>query len=121
MTSNECLRVGQQAPDFTATAVFDQDFKEVTLSQYKGKYVVLFFYPFDFTFVCPTEICNFSDNRWLPRGRIKNYVSSSNPFEAPESWINAGCAGDIPSIPAACNSKASHERHDIHALTPHWV
>mgnify|MGYP005643681209 FL=1 len=55
------LRVGQQAPDFTATAVVDQEFKEITLSQYRGKYVVLFFYPLDFTFVCPTEITAFSD------------------------------------------------------------
>lgn len=37
---------------FKATAVFDQEFVDVSLSQYKGKYVVLFFYPLDFTFVC---------------------------------------------------------------------
>lgn len=55
------IRVGQQAPDFTATAVFDQEFQTVQLSQYRGKYVVLFFYPLDFTFVCPTEITAFSD------------------------------------------------------------
>lgn len=55
------LRVGQQAPDFTATAVVDQDFKAVKLAEYRGKYVVLFFYPLDFTFVCPTEITAFSD------------------------------------------------------------
>ncbi|MBP0020818.1 MAG: peroxiredoxin [Cyanobacteria bacterium SBLK] len=56
-----CLRVGQPAPDFTATAVFDQEFKTLKLSDYRGKYVVLFFYPLDFTFVCPTEIIAFSD------------------------------------------------------------
>ena len=61
MTSNECLRVGMQAPDFSATSVVDQEFKDITLSQYRGKYVVLFFYPLDFTFVCPTEITAFSD------------------------------------------------------------
>ena len=55
------IRVGQQAPDFTATAVFDQEFQKIQLSQYRGKYVVLFFYPLDFTFVCPTEITAFSD------------------------------------------------------------
>jgi peroxiredoxin (alkyl hydroperoxide reductase subunit C) len=55
------LRVGQQAPDFTATAVVDQEFKTIKLSDYRGKYVVLFFYPLDFTFVCPTEITAFSD------------------------------------------------------------
>lgn len=56
-----CLRVGQVAPDFTATAVVDQEFKTIKLSDYRGKYVVLFFYPLDFTFVCPTEITAFSD------------------------------------------------------------
>lgn len=57
-----CLRVGQAAPDFTATAVVDQEFKTIKLSDYRGKnYVVLFFYPLDFTFVCPTEIIAFSD------------------------------------------------------------
>ena len=61
MTTNECLRVGMQAPDFSATAVVDQEFKDIKLSQYRGKYVVLFFYPLDFTFVCPTEITAFSD------------------------------------------------------------
>jgi peroxiredoxin 2/4 len=57
----ECLRVGTTAPDFTATAVYDQEFKEIKLSNYRGQYVVLFFYPLDFTFVCPTEITAFSD------------------------------------------------------------
>jgi peroxiredoxin (alkyl hydroperoxide reductase subunit C) len=58
---SECLRVGQAAPDFTATAVVDQEFKDIKLSGFRGKYVVLFFYPLDFTFVCPTEITAFSD------------------------------------------------------------
>ena len=44
--------VGLPAPEFTATAVVDQEFKEINLSDYRGKYVVLFFYPLDFTFVC---------------------------------------------------------------------
>jgi len=63
MTSpmEDCLRVGQPAPDFTATAVYDQEFKTIKLSDHRGKYVVLFFYPLDFTFVCPTEVTAFSD------------------------------------------------------------
>lgn len=61
MTTEGCLRVGQEAPGFTATAVFDQEFKTVKLSDYRGQYTVLFFYPLDFTFVCPTEIIAFSD------------------------------------------------------------
>ncbi|MEM9772530.1 MAG: peroxiredoxin [Cyanobacteria bacterium P01_D01_bin.73] len=55
------LRVGQPAPDFTAIAVIDQEFQSIQLSDYRGKYVVLVFYPLDFTFVCPTEIAAFSD------------------------------------------------------------
>jgi peroxiredoxin (alkyl hydroperoxide reductase subunit C) len=48
------------APDFTATTVMpDNSIAELTLSDYQGKYVVLFFYPLDFTFVCPTEIIAF--------------------------------------------------------------
>jgi peroxiredoxin (alkyl hydroperoxide reductase subunit C) len=56
-----CTLVTKTAPDFTATAVlpdnsFDEGFK---LSSYRGKYVLLFFYPLDFTFVCPSEIIAF--------------------------------------------------------------
>jgi len=55
------VQVTQQAPDFTATAVMpDNSFKaDFSLSDFKGKYVVLFFYPLDFTFVCPSEIIAF--------------------------------------------------------------
>merc|ERR1712044_41769 len=56
-------KIGSQAPDFSTTAVVNGDFVEnFSMSQFKGKYVVLFFYPLDFTFVCPTEIIAFSDN-----------------------------------------------------------
>jgi peroxiredoxin (alkyl hydroperoxide reductase subunit C) len=52
--------VTQEAPDFTAQAVMgDNTFEELKLTSYRGKYVVLFFYPFDFTFVCPSEIIAF--------------------------------------------------------------
>ncbi|XP_075715213.1 peroxiredoxin-2 [Rhinoderma darwinii] len=53
--------IGKPAPDFQATAVVNGEFKELKLSDYRGKYVVLFFYPLDFTFVCPTEIVAFSE------------------------------------------------------------
>ena len=54
--------VGRQAPAFTGGAWNGKDIKSISLSNYTGKWVVLFFYPMDFTFVCPTEICNFSDS-----------------------------------------------------------
>lgn len=54
--------VQNEAPEFKATTVMgDGSIKEIKLSEYKGKYVVLFFYPLDFTFVCPTEIIAMSD------------------------------------------------------------
>uniref|UniRef100_H2Y9R2 Thioredoxin-dependent peroxide reductase, mitochondrial n=1 Tax=Ciona savignyi TaxID=51511 RepID=H2Y9R2_CIOSA len=53
--------VTQPAPDFKGTSVINGEFKEICLKDYLGKYLVLFFYPLDFTFVCPTEIISFSE------------------------------------------------------------
>ncbi|CAH0479642.1 unnamed protein product [Peronospora belbahrii] len=55
------LTIRKPAPNFISDAVVHGKFKKITLSDYIGQYVVLFFYPMDFTFVCPTEICAFSD------------------------------------------------------------
>jgi peroxiredoxin 2/4 len=56
-----CTLVTQEAPDFTAEAVLpDNTFGQIKLSALRGKYVVLFFYPLDFTFVCPSEILAFN-------------------------------------------------------------
>lgn len=63
--------VTKEAPNFNATAVMpDNSFKEIELKDYRGKYVVLFFYPLDFTFVCPTEIIEF--NRKLEEFKSRN-------------------------------------------------
>ena len=61
MSTKNFLQVGDKAPGFSATAVYEQEFKQVNLSDYLGKYLILLFYPLDFTFVCPTEIVAFSD------------------------------------------------------------
>merc|ERR1712168_314990 len=53
--------ITKPAPQFSGIAVVGGQFKQVALSDYKGKYVVFFFYPLDFTFVCPTEIIAFSE------------------------------------------------------------
>jgi len=55
------VKIGSPAPSFSAGAVVDGEITKIDLAQYKGKYVVLLFYPKDFTFVCPTEIIAFSD------------------------------------------------------------
>ncbi len=94
--------VSTEAPDFTATAVmpdntFKDDFK---LSDYRGKYVCLFFYPLDFTFVCPSEIIAF--NKQLEAFKSRNVevigVSTDSHFSH-WAWknteVNNGGIGDI--------------------------
>src|ERR1700745_2846565 len=56
------LKVGAMAPDFKAKSYTAGKFKDVSLSDYQGKWVCLFFYPLDFTFVCPTEIKSFAQH-----------------------------------------------------------
>lgn len=88
------------APSFTATAVIDGEFKTISLSDYKGKYVVLFFYPMDFTFVCPTEIVAFSD-RYEEFKKINCEVigASCDSHFTHLAWINTprntGGLGDM--------------------------
>src|ERR1044072_8517909 len=53
-------RVGDRAPEFSAKGFFQGSVKEYSLSSFKGKWLVLFFYPADFTFICPTEVAGFS-------------------------------------------------------------
>jgi len=54
------IKVGQPAPEFILEAVYNNQFKKISLKDYQDKWIVLFFYPLDFTFVCPTEITEFS-------------------------------------------------------------
>lgn len=66
-----CVSITKEAPNFKAQAVLeDNSFKEIELASYRGKYVVLFFYPLDFTFVCPSEIIAF--NKKLDQFRERN-------------------------------------------------
>ena len=54
------IRINEQVPDFETKAFHDNKIKKVKLSDYKGKWVVVFFYPADFTFICPTELHEFA-------------------------------------------------------------
>jgi len=66
-----CDLVTKEAPDFAAQAAMpDNTFSELKLSSYRGKHVVLFFYPLDFTFVCPSEIIAF--DKALDKFKEKN-------------------------------------------------
>lgn len=59
--TNFATLVGSRAPDFTAHSFHQNKFKQIRLSALKGKWVVIAFYPGDFTFICPTELSRFAD------------------------------------------------------------
>jgi peroxiredoxin 2/4 len=82
--------VNKPAPDFTAPAVVNKEFQDITLSSFRGKKnVVLFFYPLDFTFVCPTELHAFQEK--LKEFKAKNTevlaVSVDSKFSH-LAWLN---------------------------------
>lgn len=82
--------VGKQAPDFIAKAVVNGDIKEnFKLSDFRGKYVLFFFYPLDFTFVCPTEIHAFQEK--LDQFRKLNcevIACSTDSHFSHAAWLN---------------------------------
>lgn len=103
-------RVGEPAPDFTATAVVDGRFQEVTLSAYRGKNVVLFFWPLDFTFVCPTEICAFADavERFAERNAVLLGVSTDSEYTHLAWQQQSRERGGIGPIPFPMISDRDH-------------
>jgi peroxiredoxin (alkyl hydroperoxide reductase subunit C) len=112
--------VTKQAPDFTATAVMgDNSFKEdFKLSDYQGKYVILFFYPLDFTFVCPSEIIAF--DKALDKFKAKNCevigVSVDSQFTH-WAWkntpVNDGGIGNIQYPLVADLDKSISRRYGV--------
>ncbi|KXS15864.1 thioredoxin-like protein [Gonapodya prolifera JEL478] len=82
-------QIQQPAPAWKATAVVDGEFKELSSEDFKGKYLVLFFYPLDFTFVCPTEIIAFSERAEEFRALGCEVVGCSVDSEHSHlAWIN---------------------------------
>ena len=83
--------VGKEAPDFDEKAVINgqEIVDSYTLSALKGKYVVLFFYPFDFTFVCPTELHAFQEKlaEFEKRG-VQLVASSVDSWHSHTKWLN---------------------------------
>jgi alkyl hydroperoxide reductase subunit AhpC len=83
--------VGKKAPDFTMQTALGngKDFGKVSLSDYKGKWLVLFFYPLDFTFVCPTEITALSDAAEEFKSKNCEILGVSvDSIHSHRAWIN---------------------------------
>ncbi len=110
--------VTKEAPDFKAQAVVGKGFKEISLSDYRGKYVILFFYPLDFTFVCPTEIIAFSDRigEFEKRGCQVIGVSVDSQFTH-LAWVNTprkdGGLGDIAYPLVSDLNKEISQAYDV--------
>lgn len=86
------LKVGKQAPEVKSQALMpDGSFKDVKLSDYRGKWVVLFFYPLDFTFVCPTEIRSFN-NQYDAFKKLGAEVltASTDSVFSHKAWVEHG-------------------------------
>lgn len=92
--------VGNTAPDFSAPALVNGEQKNISLSDYKGKWKILFFYPLDFTFVCPTEIIAFSDaSSKFKALKCELIASSVDSFFSHLAWTqqdrNEGGLGEV--------------------------
>jgi alkyl hydroperoxide reductase subunit AhpC len=103
------VQVGQPAPDFALTGVADGDFVDVKLSDYRGKWVVLFFYPLDFTFVCPTEIQGFAKhNDEFEKLGAQVLGASVDSEHSHKAWIER----DFGSLPFPLLSDIRREATD---------
>jgi peroxiredoxin (alkyl hydroperoxide reductase subunit C) len=108
--------VGKQAPDFSASAVINGNdiVNDFTLSQFKGKHVVLFFYPKDFTFVCPSELHAFQANldEFKSRG-VEVIAVSTDTEQSHWGWLQmdknkGGIKGVTYPVVADTNKTISH-------------
>jgi len=89
-------KVGEPAPAFKVEAVAGTEIKSVSLDDYRGKWLVLFFYPADFSFICPTEITGF--NKELDRFKKLNAEVLGGSVDgkyAHLAWIKRGDLGEL--------------------------
>lgn len=93
--------IQQAAPEFTVGALFpNKEFKDLKLSDYRGKWVVFFWYPLDFTFVCPTEIIAFGDRQpEFEKINTQVIAASCDSLFTHLAWVNTprseGGLGDM--------------------------
>lgn len=84
------VRINAPAPKFAADAYYKDEVKKISLADYRGKWVVLFFYPADFTFVCPTELGDLADQYEILQGEGAEVVSiSTDTCFVHKAWHDA--------------------------------
>ncbi len=99
-------RIGEKAPSFHATAYQDGKFVRIGLEDFKGKWVILFFYPRDFTFVCPTEIRGFAnaDEEFKKLDTILIGTSTDSEYSH-KAWYEK----DLPMVKFPILADVSHQ------------
>ncbi|MGZ3698652.1 MAG: peroxiredoxin [Bdellovibrionota bacterium] len=89
------LKVGKPAPEFKSRAYVRGEFEEVTLAQHRGEWLCFFFYPLDFTFVCPTELRAFAEEEAKFRELGCGLVAASTDSEySHKAWFER----DLPEV-----------------------
>jgi alkyl hydroperoxide reductase subunit AhpC len=90
------VKVGKPAPGFVLEAVVGEEFRKINLADYRGRWVVLFFYPLDFTLVCPTEIRGFNAAREQIRTLNGEFLAVSVDSKYSHlAWIERGDLGKL--------------------------
>lgn len=102
------LKLNQPAPDFKQPAYqkgLKEDYKEVSLKDYKGKWLILFFYPRDFTFVCPTEIKGFAKMcNDFEKANTEVLAASTDSVYSHKAWFEK----DMPEVTFPILADSSH-------------
>ena len=89
------IRVGEKAPSFSLDAYYNGETKKVSLEDFRGKWIVLFFYPLDFTFVCPTEIKGFaSKEKEFKNANAVVIGASTDSVHSHKAWFER----DMPEV-----------------------
>ena len=101
------VKIGEPAPVFAAEAYVNGEFKNVRLDDYSGKWVILFFYPLDFTFVCPTE--------------IKGFAAKLSSFEKHNAVVIAASTDSVHSHKAWFQRDMPHVTFPVLADTNHAI
>lgn len=99
-------RLGEKVENFTADAYVSGEFKKISLDDYKGKWVVVFFYPLDFTFICPTEIKEFAKlQKDFEEANAVILGASTDSLHSHKAWFER----DLPEVKYPVIADTTHK------------
>lgn len=99
------VMIGMKIPEFNLPAYINGEFKKIASTQLKGKWTVLFFYPLDFTFVCPTELRGFASRfKDFEKLNCQVIAASTDSEHSHKAWLSR----DLPEVKYPIISDTSH-------------